>query len=162
MKHPFKYCPFDGQPLTETEHGKPACKCGFVQWDNPIPVVAVLITTGGGIVAIQRKLDPCAGGWCLPCGFVDSGEDPAIAAVRETKEEAGLDVKVLSLLRAVKAPTANQIILFYHAEVVGGALAAGDDAAQVKIFSPGELPKLCFSLHDELVRELGETLNAKC
>jgi ADP-ribose pyrophosphatase YjhB (NUDIX family) len=162
MKHPYKFCPNDGQPLTRLEHDKPACsQCDFVQWDNPIPVVAVLITIGGGVVAIQRKLEPCAGGWCLPCGFVDCGEDPGAAAVRETKEEAGLDVRVVSLLRAMKAPTANQIVMFYHAEVVGGALVAGDDATQAKVFARAALPKLCFSLHDEIVREFAEKLGVK-
>jgi len=158
MPKPYKFCPFDGQPLTETVHGHPACKCGFVHWDNPVPVVAVLAPMNGGIVAVQRKLEPFAGGWCLPCGFVDSHEDPSVAAVREIKEEAGLDVEPISILRVVTTP-GNQTILFFLTKIVGGELLAGDDATVARTFQFSEIPQLCFPLHNEVVREFIRTSN---
>ncbi len=152
MRTAYRFCPLDGQPLTQSVHGHPACACGFVHWDNPVPVVAVIAPMGGGIVAVQRKLDPCAGGWCLPCGFIDTLENPSAAAVREMKEETGLDVEPVSILRAVTTP-GNQTILFYMTKITGGEMIAGDDASDVRAFPVAEIPKLCFPLHNEVIRD---------
>ncbi|MDL1965899.1 MAG: NUDIX hydrolase, partial [Candidatus Desulfofervidus auxilii] len=69
--------------------------CGKVVsiYKNPIPTVDIIIEVSGGIILIKRKNPPY--GWALPGGFVDYGESLEEAAVREAREETGLEVKLI-------------------------------------------------------------------
>src|SRR5215510_14123207 len=75
-------------------------QCGNVRWDSPIPVVATLIPLKEGVVLVQRGVEPFVGRWCLPRGFMKTGELPKRAAVRETLEETGLKVWLVRMLNA--------------------------------------------------------------
>ncbi len=66
------------------------------EYRNPFPTVDIIIEVEGGIVLIERKNPPH--GWAIPGGFVDYGETVEAAAVREAKEETGLDVELTVLL----------------------------------------------------------------
>ncbi len=87
-------------------------------------------------------MDPEQGKWALPAGFIDFGEDPREAAIREVKEETGLDVHITRLIDVLgpeKAGGASIVILF-EAEVVGGTLTAQDDVDRAVLFSPDDIP----------------------
>jgi 8-oxo-dGTP diphosphatase len=151
------YCPHCASNLVRKEVAgrmRIACnKCNFVHWDNPKPVTATLVICEDGIVLVQRGVAPAAGDWCLPCGFVEHGENPAESAVREVEEESGLKVEIKALVCA-RVPRAgvNEIILFYIAVPVGGTLKAGDDATDARIFRPDALPSnIAFSTHRKLI-----------
>lgn len=97
------------------------------------------------------------GEWCMPCGFVNAREDPAAAVVREVQEETGLIVnpgKILLVCNpAAIGYDANQIIIHYLAEVVGGQLKAGDDAMSVGVFTPETMPNVCFRTHQSVIED---------
>jgi ADP-ribose pyrophosphatase YjhB (NUDIX family) len=85
--------------------------------------------------------------WTLPAGFVNAGEDPAVAAARECLEETGLTVRVTRVLDVIAGrehPRGADFVIVYRAEVVSGDLQAADDADQVAWFERDQLPPLAF------------------
>ena len=108
---------------------------------NPFPTVDIIIKYMGGIVLIRRKNPPH--GWALPGGFVDYGETLEDAAVREAREETGLRVRLLRQFHSYsdpgRDPRFHTISTVFLAEAAGQALA-GDDAAEIGVFSAAELP----------------------
>jgi len=135
---------------------KQCTACGQIEWEPPVPVAAVLVPAGrnrDGIVLVQRNLPP-VGKWCLPAGFLSTGESPSQAACRETLEEAGLVVTVNEVPdRIMVPPGRNQVLNFYLARTRKGRMQAGSDAQQVKIFYEDNLPEIAFSMHTAFISE---------
>jgi 8-oxo-dGTP diphosphatase len=131
----------------------PACQ--FVLFRNPVPGVGVLVEVDESIVLIQRGQPPFEGWWALPSGFIEEDESVEQAAVRECKEETGLEVDLLELFGVYsfpEGPVQSGIIIFYRARPVGGELQAGDDAQDVGLFPPDALPEpLAFRTHREVL-----------
>jgi 8-oxo-dGTP diphosphatase len=125
--------------------------CGFILYQNPVPGVGVLIEMGDGIVLIRRGHAPHRGRWALPSGFIEADESIEDAALRECKEETGLEVELLELFGVdsfPEGPVQSGIIVFYRARPIAGELAPGDDAAQAAVFPPDALPAdLAFRTH---------------
>jgi 8-oxo-dGTP diphosphatase len=102
-----------------------------------------------GIVLIERKNPPA--GWALPGGFVDIGEDPVDAAIREAKEETGLDITSLSLMGVYgnpkRDPRGHTVSIVYRAAALGWPKGQ-DDAKEAIVVNPLKLGdirnKLCF------------------
>jgi ADP-ribose pyrophosphatase YjhB (NUDIX family)/GNAT superfamily N-acetyltransferase len=130
--------------------------CGFILYRNPVPGAGVLVEMEGGLVLIRRKEEPFVGWWALPAGYIEADESVEEAAVRECKEETGLDVELLELFGVYsfpEGPVQSGIIIFYRARPVGGELRAGDDAQEVGIFPPDGLPeRLAFRTHREVIQ----------
>ncbi|TSC62666.1 MAG: ADP-ribose pyrophosphatase [Parcubacteria group bacterium Greene0416_14] len=134
----------------------PDQSCGFVHFNNPIPVVAGIVLMHPGIVIVQRKFGPHVGEWCLPCGYVEHKRHPPDEVIREIKEEAGIDARVTLDIGTINPNPGkgNQIITFYLCEYVQGGLHAGSDAlAVMQCTTPDMVPKLCFSSHDKILRD---------
>jgi ADP-ribose pyrophosphatase YjhB (NUDIX family) len=148
----FTHCPFCGSHLVlrESDHQlRPVCAdCGFVQYRNPAPTVSILILDGGCVLLGKRGGDPGRGTWSLPSGYVEYGDDFLSAAVREAKEETGLDIEVCSIANVVSSfvsPRYHFLGIYLLARVVGGELAAGDDLEAVDWFPlSGPLPEMGF------------------
>jgi 8-oxo-dGTP diphosphatase len=157
----FKFCPFCGTPLQTAQDGqesRPTCpNCGFIQYRNPAPTVSILVTDGEQVLLGKRGGHPGKGTWSLPSGYVDRDEDFLSAAIRETKEETGLEVEVRSLINVVSSfvtPEFHFLGLYLVAQVVAGELAAGDDLAAVAWFPlRGPLPEMGFE-EDKTIIEL--------
>ncbi|MBA2661842.1 MAG: NUDIX hydrolase [Bradymonadaceae bacterium] len=113
---------------------------------NPAPTVDVIIEVAGCIVLIERKNEPR--GWAIPGGFVDYGEPVEEAAVREAKEETGLDIKLKDLLYVYSDPSRDPrqhtMSTVFVAEAEGQPQGA-DDALRAELFALDALPAvLCF------------------
>jgi 8-oxo-dGTP diphosphatase len=110
---------------------------------NPTPTVDLLIEVDGRpgtLVFIERRNDPV--GWALPGGFVDEGEWIADAAVREAKEETGLDVEIVELFHVYSDPRRDARKHTVSTVFIGRARGepnSGDDAADARICAPAEL-----------------------
>ena len=155
-----KFCPICAEELTKREEGgrlRPACdNCGYVHYVNPVPGVGMLIEMDEGIVLIQRGNPPHKGAWTLPSGFVEADESAEEAAIREAEEETGLKVEIIELANInsfPEGPPVSGIMIFYRMRPIGGQLQAGDDAADVKVFAPDEMPILPFRTHREMMTE---------
>ena len=101
----------------------------------------VIIECDAGVVMIRRKNPPL--GWALPGGFVDYGESLESAALREAREETGLDVELVRQFHTYsepeRDPRQHTISTVYIARA-SGSPRGGDDAADAQIFSPDHLP----------------------
>lgn len=108
---------------------------------NPAPTVDVVIECEGHVVLILRKNPPP--GWALPGGFVEYGERIEDAAVREAKEETGLDVTLTALLGVYSDPARDprqHTVATVYVGRADGTPIGGDDAAEAKFFSEDDLP----------------------
>lgn len=154
--------------MAEREEGgrlRPACDtCGYVHYVNPVPGVGLLIEKDGGIVLIRRGHPPHKGEWTLPSGFVEADESAEEAAVREAAEETGLQCEIIELANInsfPEGPPVSGIMIFYRMRPVGGQLQAGDDAADVRVFMPDDLPLLPFRTHREMIAEWQERFSGQ-
>ncbi len=126
--------------------------CGYVQYRDPKVATGVVATIEGRILLVRRNHDPALGRWSFPSGYVDAGEVVEAAAVREVREETGVEVRIDRLLGVYSAPGEDVIFVAYAGEVVGGEPAPGDEAFEVALFDPDDLPALPFP-HDGAIIE---------
>ncbi len=122
---------------------------------SPVLTVDVLIEyPDGSLVFIQRKNEPFQGMWALPGGLVEVGETVEEAAMREAKEETGLDVLLVDLVGVYsdpgRDPRGHFVSVTFHARPVSGELAAATDAASVLKTNDLEELELAFD-HDVIL-----------
>jgi NADH pyrophosphatase NudC (nudix superfamily) len=116
----YTYCPLCRSALVERELGgrmRSACPrdaCGFVAWDNPVPVVAAIVERNGEVILV-RNLGRPEGWYGLVAGFLEKGEHPDDGIRREIDEEIGLAVRELNFLGIYPFELRNQIIICYPA-----------------------------------------------
>jgi len=153
------FCPECGERLIPRMVGgreRLSCpQCHYVHYHNPVPGVGIVIEMDGGIVLIKRGGQVKPGRWALPSGYIEADESVEEAAIRESKEETGLDVKLIDLVGIYsfpEGPPASGIIVFYRARPIGGELRAGDDAQDVCVFKPDEIPPLPFRTHRQALQ----------
>jgi len=106
---------------------------------------AVVHDPAGRLLLVRRGREPGRGLWSLPGGRCEPGEDAAATAVRETREETGLAVRAGAVVGQVERPGpagVTYVIDDVACTVVGGRLAAGDDADQARWVSAAELAAL--------------------
>jgi len=162
----FRYCPRCRTDLTPALAGgreRPTCPaCGFVHYLNPAPGAGVILRRDDRVCLVQRKFAPKTGEWTLPTGFMEWDEDIETTAIRETREETGLDVQLRGLFAVhtgILPPDTPVLVVFYEAVELGGELAAGDDAAAVGFFALDDLPgPIAFAAHRKVLRALGAKL----
>lgn len=119
----------------------PSCEaCGFVFYRDPKVAVSVILAMDGGVLLLRRGIVPAYGKWTFPGGFVDRGERTVDAAIRETKEECNLDVRVGRVLDVYSYAGMPTVIIVYTAEVIGGTLEARDEMLEARVFVPEEIP----------------------
>jgi 8-oxo-dGTP diphosphatase len=152
------FCPNCGSELEMAEAAgrqRPVCtECGFVYYQNPIPAVGMLIEMDNGVVLIKRGHPPHPGRWALPSGFVEADESVEEAAIREAKEETGLDIKLMDMLGVFSfpdGPPTSGIIVFYRARPIGGKLGGGDDAEEARVFQSDDIPEFPFRTHRQAI-----------
>jgi ADP-ribose pyrophosphatase YjhB (NUDIX family) len=142
----YSFCPkcggkLDSRILKPSEPPRLVCtQCQFVFFLDPKIAAGAIFTLDGGVVMVRRGIEPSYGKWVFPGGYVDRGETVRSAAIRETKEEANLEVRILSLLDVYSYAKSSVIVVVYTAEIVGGKLMAGDEALEARAFNPEAIP----------------------
>ena len=154
------YCPYCGNPVAELEwegRWRRYCHhCRLPLYDNPVPAVcAVVCDKDRHILLVQRKIPPRKGEWCLPGGFMELGETPEAAVLRELAEETGLRGKVAGLLGLQATPNRlyrTVLVAGYRVIPLSEKIDAGDDAMAVGWFAPPTLPPIAFGSHRTFIR----------
>lgn len=126
-----------------------------MEFRNPLPTVDCFILLPDERLVLTRRKNPPEG-WALPGGFVDVGEPLAEAAIREAKEETGLEVELLEQFFTYgdpsRDPRMHTLSTVFLARASGEPDGA-DDAAEAKAFPLDELPPLVFD-HGAIVRDV--------
>ena len=134
-------------------HTRPVCTaCGAVVFLNPKVVAGVITQVDGKLVMIKRKMNPGAGRWSIPAGFVDRGETVEEAATREFREESGLEVKPTRLVGVYSRAGDAIILVLYAGTVIGGEAVAGDEVLEVGYFDAESPPPLAFDRDAAIIR----------
>ena len=90
--------------------------CGFVHWSNPVPVVAAIVECDDSVLLVRNVGWP-ESWYGLVTGFLESGEMPEEAVLREVKEEIGLDARLNSYIGMYEFYKKNELIIAYHVKV---------------------------------------------
>jgi ADP-ribose pyrophosphatase YjhB (NUDIX family) len=161
----WAWCPCCRGPLSRVERGgrdRPSCAgCGFTFFANPGVGAAVVVRDAHGrILLVQRGPEQFgAGRWCLPCGYVEWGEDVRDAARREALEEAGIAVEIgppIYVVTNFHEPQKPTVGIWFAASLIdsGAEPIAGDDAIAVGWFDPAAPPELAFPSDAALLARL--------
>jgi 8-oxo-dGTP diphosphatase len=168
---PYRFCPVCGSTLEArvlkvTEPRRLVCTnsaCGFVFYLDPKIAVGTIIRMNAapasdatsGIVLVRRAIEPGYGKWVFPGGYVDRGEEITLAAIREAREESGLDVRIDHLVNIYSYAGRTPIVVVYAATCVGGELAVDDEGLEARSFEPSAIPwnDLAFRSTREALRD---------
>ena len=156
----MEYCSACGGRLDASGRHPVCTACGRTHHRDPKVGVGVVVVEDGRLLLVRRGVPPGKGLWALPAGYVDADEDPRKAAAREAYEETGLRVEVGAVVDVYASAVTGghrgaSFFLAFEATVVGGRLAAADDALDAGFFGPDALPELAFeSTRDAVARVL--------
>ena len=158
----FRFCPACGGSL-ESRHiksGDPArlvcASCGYVFYLDPKLAVGTIISDDRNrVVLVRRAIEPGYGKWVFPGGYVDRGEEVKAAAIREAREEVGLEIRLDRLFNIYSYAGRTPVIVVYAATMIGGCLGCDDEGLEARFFEPGEIPwdDLAFRSTHEALRE---------
>ena len=99
---------------------------------------------GDRFLLIKRGIPPKKGYWGFPSGFVECGETPEEACLRELQEEAGVSGEITRLIRVVRLADeelyGDMLAVSYLVKVTGGVPRAGDEVDEVRYHTAAELP----------------------
>ncbi len=142
----YSFCPrcggrLAGQVLKDGDPERLVCGgCGFVFYLGPKLVAGAIFELDGGVVLIQRDIEPGYGKWTFPGGFVERGERAEAAARREVLEESGLEIEVADIIGLYTYEGEVPAIAVFAARVVGGEPTPLDETMDVKSFPRDGLP----------------------
>jgi ADP-ribose pyrophosphatase YjhB (NUDIX family) len=161
-ERPYSFCPLCGgdlelRSLKPTEPDRLVCiRCGFVFYQDPkVAVGTIIVNDCDEVVLVRRAIQPGYGKWVFPGGFVDRGEAVLSAALREAREEAGLEIRIDRLLNVYSYPGLAPVIIVYVATMTGGTLAVDDEGLEAQFFRAEAIPwdELAFRSTQEALRE---------
>ncbi len=126
----------------------------MANYKNPFPTVDIIIKYKDGVILIKRKKPPF--GWALPGGFVEYGESLENAAIREAKEETGLDITLIRQFHSYSEPDRDprfHTITTVYIASADGEIAAGYDAAEAVLFYRNNLPDNIVFDHKKILED---------
>jgi 8-oxo-dGTP diphosphatase len=155
-----RFCPLCGGAmeirtvLPDHKRLKVCNRCGFIHFPGPKLVAGCLVIDRGCVLLLRRGIEPQIGKWTFPGGYVDLGESPAVAALRETREEVGMRVELGRVL-GVYADPADPVaaVVVYLAKPGIEEASVTDEATEIRYFAPLDIPwaEIAFrTTHDAL------------
>ena len=158
LQHPAdsdwaKFCPRCGGALEERyieieQHTRKVCSgCGYIYYLNPKVVAGAVPRQDDRIWLVRRSIEPSSGSWTFPAGYVDLGESVPEAAIRETREETQLDIRLDRLLNVYSYANVGIVLVAYCATVIGGVASPTPESQEVRAFRIEDIPwaSLAFS-----------------
>lgn len=141
----WRFCPRCGGELTSAEEGLACRACGERYYANASPAVQGLLERDGRLLLGRRAIEPRRGHWDIPGGFLRETETPEAGLVREFREETGLEVEPLRILRIDIEPYGGPYVFSVTYLVRGdGEPTPADDVSELRWFGRDELPEMAF------------------
>jgi NADH pyrophosphatase NudC (nudix superfamily) len=139
----MRFCPRCAAPLGakgiagRTRLACPDASCGYVFWDNPLPVLAGLVERDGLVVLARNHAWP-EKMFGLVTGFMERDETPEEGVAREVKEELGLETLSARLIGLYPFQRKNELILAYHV-IAAGEIVLNEELAEFRLIPPEKL-----------------------
>ncbi|MDA3792155.1 MAG: NUDIX hydrolase [Elusimicrobia bacterium] len=158
----YKFCPHCKAALKrKKEDGidRLVCSgCGWINYLNPVPAVACIVKDKDRILLVKRGVEPEKGKWSLPAGFMELGESPEEAVLRELKEEAGIDGKIKELIGVYAQPSKNYstVLTVGYSVLTSGRdddVVAGDDVTDAEFKEIEKAEDIPFVSHRRMLRD---------
>ncbi len=159
MKKKYKFCPLCGHKLIFSNvegYSRFFCRqCGWINYNNPLPVaICVARNKDGKILIAKRNLKPGINKWALPGGFIEAGEKPEEACLRELKEETGTRGKVKRLIGVYLHKTrayGSILVIGYEVELFRDTITLSSEVKEAKFVSRKTLPYIPFLSHRKII-----------
>src|SRR3989344_6253125 len=146
----YKYCPQCGHLLTKKGPYYLECDNNHPYYVSPKPTVCVIIEKNQKVLIVKRGKEPHKGKWEFPGGFISPGDKIVSSAIRETKEELGVIIKVNGFVDSYVdiypfKGVDYEVILFYlTAEIIDGELTPSEEVTEFKFVEKRILPDIDF------------------
>ena len=127
-------------PPHDTRQRHVCASCGVIHYENPRVVAGCIPEWNGRVLLCKRSIEPRAGRWNLPCGFMETGETVEETALRETGEEAMARVELLGLYSIMNLPHISQVYFMFRARLLDLDFAAGHETEEARLFEAAEIP----------------------
>jgi ADP-ribose pyrophosphatase YjhB (NUDIX family) len=128
------------QPAGDNRERATCLACGHVHYENPNNVVGTVPVWQDKVLLCRRAIEPRHGKWTLPAGFMELAETTAEGALRETIEEAGIEVVMQPLFAVMNVKRVGQVHLFYRAQMTRAEWQPGEETLEAALFTQAELP----------------------
>lgn len=153
----YKHCPQCKHQLIK-KSGYPYCKkCDITIYQNPKPTACIFLVNNNKILVNKRAIEPYKDAFDIPGGFLELGEHPEEAVIREVKEETGLDITIRDLVSVQKdryGKGEDYLVNFYYVgQVTGGEMKAADDVKDLEWVPIENIPKMGFPSANEAVKD---------
>lgn len=148
------FCPLCANELevTKDQSGEvvPTCPNGhFRHYGNPKPTVGTFVEHDGTFLILRRAHEPEKGQWNLPGGFMEQGETAEQTAIREVKEETGLDVEPVEYLGSFAStygnPDEHTVGFSFICKVVGGKFSLAPESSEAAWVTAADLPEMALA-----------------
>lgn len=140
----YNFCPKCGNNVDANSEPPHCSVCNITYYRNAKPGASVLPIKDGKVLLAKRGRDPYKGAYDIIGGFMEAYEWPEEAAIREAKEETGLDIKITSLLGIYVDRYGDDgdytLNMHYIGEVIGGEMQPMDDVADLEWVSIQDVP----------------------
>lgn len=132
--------------------------CGTIHYHNPKVVVGAVCTWGERLLLCRRAIEPRAGFWTIPAGYMELGETAEEGAMREAWEEARARIAIDGLLAVYSVRRIDQVQLLYRARLLDPEVAPGPESLEVRLLGWHEIPweDLAFPTVHWVLRRAGE------
>ena len=127
-------------PAGDTREREVCKTCGYIAYENPKIVVGSVVAEGGRVLLCRRSIEPRAGFWTLPAGFLELNETTAEGAMREAMEEANAAITLEGILALYNVSRIGQVQILYRAHFTTPGIAAGEESLEVRMFAWDEIP----------------------
>lgn len=140
------YCSQCGEQLVEKvpagdNRPRDVCEaCDTIHYVNPKIVAGCIPVWEDRLLLCRRAIEPRAGLWTLPAGFMENGESTEQAAARETMEEACAEVDQLELYGVFSIPHISQVYMMFRSVLVSEDFRPGPESLEVELFDPADIP----------------------
>ena len=128
-------------PEGDTHERSVCAECGFIDYQNPKIVVGSVVVDAGRVLLCRRAIEPRAGFWTLPAGYLELGETPEQGAAREALEEAEAAITIEGILGIYTVRHLSQVQILFRATFAGAPhFAPGVETLETVLFAWDDIP----------------------